>query len=129
MRIRIAAASALAVVALTAGCGPSADERSTSTPPTQSQAATPTGAPVGSATLEVQGSGTATIRYRINGADEVVEENAALPWTKTYDVFPEISTSVKAEGPGASGCTITMAGSLVSFVTDPNPECSYAHYG
>ncbi|WP_168700788.1 hypothetical protein [Gordonia paraffinivorans] len=96
--------------------------------PTTEADATPAGTPVGTATMEVQGSGTAVIRYRINGGPEEVESNAALPWKKEYPVYPKIESTVSAEGPGADGCTITLSGLMVSFKAEANPTCGYSHY-
>lgn len=104
----------------------------TSTPadtaePTTS-AAPPSGAQVGTATMEIQGSGTATIRYRINGGAEQTENGATLPWSKQYPVYPELNSSVSAQGSGATGCTIMMADKIASFKMEPNPTCEFAYY-
>lgn len=140
MRIRTAGAvvGAALLAAGLAGCGsepaptssdiPTRTQSSSETPaePTPSSSPAPTGLPIGTATMEVQGSGTATIRYRINGGAEQTETDATLPWSKDFPVYPEIESSVTAEG--GTGCTITMQGMLVTFVPDPNPTCTFAYY-
>lgn len=133
-RLRFLAVVPLAAALLAAGCStadsgaPASPTSSAASAAVSEPAAGPTGAPIGTATIEVQGSGTATIRYSINGAAEQVAENVALPWTTEYEVYPKISTKARAEGTGAAGCTIMMDGKLVSFVTGPNPECTFAYY-
>lgn len=125
MKTRLAAVSAaIALTGVIAGCG-----SSTSSAPAASGATdAATIAPIGTATMEVQGTGTATVKYKINGDDEVVEQNVPLPWSKVYDVVPKLSTSVTADGAGASGCTIMMDGKLAAYVTQPNPTCTFAYY-
>lgn len=133
-RIPVLFAASAAVALLLTGCGSTdsdtgGTEAASSVPGAASEpAATPTGAPIGTATIEIQGSGTATVRYSINGGAEQVEENAALPWSKEYEVYPKINTTARAEGAGTTGCTIIMDGNLVSYVSEPNPECSFAYY-
>jgi hypothetical protein len=89
------------------------------------------GNPIGTATMRVIGdAGPVTLRYQINGGPEQTETDVTLPWEKQYPVYDEVSTSVSADGGDtAITCTITMAGNLVSFTTEPRPTCSFAYYG
>jgi hypothetical protein len=98
---------------------------------TTSAAPTPTGPPIGQATMKVLvGEATVTIRYRINGGAEQTETNVTLPWEKEYPVYDKIGSSVTAEGGDEKLiCTIIMDGLLVAFVTEPNPTCSFAYWG
>ena len=98
-----------------------------SSTPSSSAAPTPTGDPIGTATMSITGTGTATIRYRINGGPEQTESGAALPWEKDYPVYDKVETTVSAQG--GTGCTILMDGNLVSYKTDPSPTCSFAYWG
>lgn len=134
---------ALAVVTVTAtGCAGNAanndnpataastTSRSAVATTTSEAPATPTGQPIGNATMTVRGPGPATIRYTINGGAEQTETNVALPWEKQYPVYDKIQTSVSAEaGDSELICTIIMDGNLVSSVTEPRPTCSFAYYG
>ncbi|MBU8807524.1 hypothetical protein KL953_01290 [Mycolicibacterium goodii] len=89
-------------------------------------------APVGSAVMSVTGgSGTVTIRYRINGGPEQTETNVTLPWEKQYSVYDELESEVTADGGDASLiCSITMDGDkLVSFKSEPRPTCNFAYWG
>jgi hypothetical protein len=107
--------------------------------PAQSPAATttsaaaspsPTGQPVGTATMRVSGPGQATISYQINGGAEQVEPDVALPWEMQYPVYDEIVSSVTADGGDAElTCSIIMDGMLAAFKTEPRPTCSFAYYG
>ena len=93
-------------------------------------AATPTGAPVGTAVMKVDGGGTVTLRYTINGGPEQTEINVTLPWEKTYDAHNQISSSVSVDSGGREVmCTITFnRNMLVSHVTKPDPTCTFAYY-
>lgn len=128
------------IAPLMIGCGNTGGPASTSetgTPaaaPTSSTmttaAPTPTGPPVGTATMKViGGSAPVTIRYQINGGAEQVEPGVVLPWEKQYDVYDKVSSSVTAEG-GAEvlACTIMMNDLLVAFVNERNPTCTFAYY-
>lgn len=102
-------------------------ERTTTT--TTSEAPTPTGTPIGTATIKVSGTGQATISYQINGAAEEVERDVALPWELEYPVYDKVQSSVTADaGDAELTCSIIMDGNLVSFKTEPNPTCSFAYY-
>lgn len=91
--------------------------------------ATPTGQPIGTATMRVSGAEQATIRFQINGGAEQIEPNAALPWEMQYPVYNEIQTSVTADaGDVALTCSIIMDGQLAAFKTEPRPTCSFAYY-
>ncbi|GAC47754.1 hypothetical protein GOACH_04_01500 [Gordonia aichiensis NBRC 108223] len=95
-----------------------------------SAAAQPTGASVGTATMEVTGgSAPVTIRYRINGGPETTETSVTLPWSKDYTVYNEVPSSVSVTGGGEVTCTIMMGRSLVSYKTETNPTCEFAYYG
>jgi len=132
---------ALAVIAVAAaGCAGKDDkpaptesavtpsEAATTTSETAS--ATPTGQPIGTATMKVSGSGQATIRYQINGGAEQTESNVALPWEKQYAVYDEIQSSVTADaGDAELICSIIMDGNLAAFESQPRPPCSFAYYG
>jgi hypothetical protein len=99
---------------------------------TTSEAASPspTGQPVGTATMKVSGVGPVTIRYQINGGAEQVESDVALPWEMQYLVYDEIVTSVTADGGDAElTCSIIMDGMLAALKTEPRPTCSFAYYG
>lgn len=102
----------------------------TATTPSEAAPSTPTGPPIGTATMKVTGPGPATIRYQINGGPQQTESNVVLPWEKQYPVYKEIQTSVSADaGDAELICTIIMNGNLlVSFVTQPRPTCSFADY-
>ncbi|MEX3757785.1 hypothetical protein ABFW00_18395, partial [Mycobacteroides abscessus] len=52
-----------------------------------------------------------------------------LPWEHSIDVVEEAPSEVRADGAGASGCTITMGDMLVSFKNEPNPVCEFAYWG
>ena len=77
------------------------------------------------------GAGPVTIRYQINNGPEQVETNVTLPWSIDYQVYEEIPSSVTADGgPYGLTCTIIFDGDkLVSFVSEPNPTCSFAYWG
>jgi hypothetical protein len=108
----------------------SSSSSETATTRSQTAPATPTGQPIGTATMTVRGPGPATIRYQINGGAEQTESNVSLPWEKQYPVYNEIQSSVSADaGDAELICTIIMDGNLVSFVTEPRPKCSFAYYG
>jgi hypothetical protein len=99
-----------------------------STPATA--AASPDGQPVGTATMQVTGSGQATVRYQINGGAEQTQSNVTLPWSMQYPVYDEIASTVTADGGDQSlVCTITMDGNLLAFKSEPRPTCSFAYYG
>ncbi len=107
---------------------PTTASEATSAPPTSESApAEPTGQPIGTATMKVSGSGPATVRYRINGGYEQTEANVPLPWEKEYLVYPELDTSVSADG--GDMCTIIMDGNLVAFKTEQSPTCTFAYWG
>lgn len=96
------------------------------------KAAEPTGAPVGTAVMEVRGgSAPVTIRYRINGGAEQTETGVTLPWTKQYSVYPELESEVAADGGNTELiCTIIMDGDkLVSFKTEVKPVCNFSYWG
>jgi hypothetical protein len=100
-------------------------------PTTTSDAAptTPTGPPIGTATMKVSGAGQATIRYQINGGAEQTEPDVALPWEKEYPVYDEVQSSVTADGGDAELiCSIIMDGMLAAFKSEPRPTCSFAYY-
>jgi hypothetical protein len=134
--------SALAVIAVAGtGCAGRADKpASTESAVTRSEvattttsetaSATPTGQPIGTATMMVSGAGQATIRYQINGGAEQTESNVALPWEKQYPVYNEIQSSVTADaGDAELLCSIIMDGKLAAFESQPRPTCSFAYYG
>ncbi|AMT73373.1 hypothetical protein [Mycobacteroides immunogenum] len=142
----LAGFAVLAVAA--AGCGKSADSPSTTAPtststssarpvPSAGPAATAsapagvrgTGKVVGSAVLKVLGSGTATVTWKANGGATHTEDNVSLPWEHTIDVIEEAPSEVRADGAGASGCTIMMGSMLVSFKNEPNPVCEFSYWG
>jgi hypothetical protein len=96
----------------------------------ETASATPTGQPIGTATMKVSGAGQATIRYQINGGAEQTESNVALPWEKQYPVYNEIQSSVTADaGDAELLCSIIMDGKLAAFESQPRPTCSFAYYG
>ncbi|MBS9535495.1 hypothetical protein KIH27_18070 [Mycobacterium sp. M1] len=76
--------------------------------------------------MKVLGSGKATVHYRINGGAEQTEV-VTLPWSKQYQVYDEVETSVTADG--ATGCSIIMGEMLAAYQDEPNPTCSFAYYG
>lgn len=143
------ALAGFAIIAVAAaGCGKSADtpatDTSTSTTtssartvPSAAPAVTPsapvgvtgTGKVVGNAVLKVLGNGTATVTWKENGGPAHVEKNVSLPWEHTIDVVEEANSEVRADGSGASGCTIMMGDMLVSFKNEPNPVCEFAYWG
>ncbi|MUM17057.1 hypothetical protein FZI91_16525 [Mycobacterium sp. CBMA271] len=88
-----------------------------------------TGKVVGTAVLKVLGTGTATVTWKENGGPAQVEQNVALPWERTIDVIEQANSEVKANGSGASGCTITMDAMLVSYKNEPNPICEFSYWG
>lgn len=88
-----------------------------------------TGKVVGTAVLKVIGGGTATVTWKENGGAAHVEKDVALPWEHTIDVVEEANSEVRANGAGATGCTITMGDMLVSFKSEPNPVCEFAYWG
>lgn len=98
---------------------------------TTTAAPTPTGQPVGTATLNVTGGSTpVTVTYSINGGPEQTERNVDLPWEKQYPVYDKVETSVTADGGNEElTCTITMDGKLASFKAEARPTCSFAYYG
>lgn len=102
-----------------------------SSPPSTSAA--PSGPPVGTATMQMLGTGVGpvTIRYQISGGPEQVEHNVTLPWSKDYPVYNELSSSVTAEGAGQNvlTCSIIMDGKLLAFKSEPNASCSFAYWG
>lgn len=122
--------ASVAAAAVLTGCSDS-DTTGMATPATSTksvEAAKPTGTPVGTATMQVTGgAGPVTIRYSINGAAEQTETNVALPWAKDYPVYDQVQSTVSAQG--ASGCTITMKGMLVSMKSEVDPTCTFAYYG
>jgi hypothetical protein len=92
--------------------------------------ASPEGQPIGMATMQVVGSGPATVRYQINGGPEQTEVNVTLPWQKQYPVYDEVQSTFTADGGDQSlVCTITMDGNLVALKSEPRPTCSFAYYG
>jgi hypothetical protein len=115
-------------VARTASAAPSSQAPAEST----AKAAEPTGAPVGTAVMQViGGSAPVTIRYRINGGAPQTESNVTLPWEKQYSVYERLESEVAADG-GSAGltCTIMMDGDkLVSFNSDVKPVCNFAYWG
>lgn len=56
-------------------------------------------------------------------------QDVPLPWEHSIDVVEEAPSEVRADGAGASGCTITMGDMLVSFKNEPNPVCEFAYWG
>jgi hypothetical protein len=113
----------------TGGVGSS--QISASAPPSATSV-TPTGQPVGTATMKVSGgSAPVTIRYRINGGLEQTETNVSLPWEKQYSVYNELESQVTADGGDvALTCTIIMGGDkLVSLKSEPRPVCNFAYWG
>jgi hypothetical protein len=98
--------------------------------PSETAAPTPTGQPIGTATMQVTGgSGPVTIRYQINGGAEQTEENARLPWQKQYPVYNEISSSLTADGGDTELiCSIIMDGKLAAYHSQQRPTCSFAYY-
>ncbi|ALR13712.1 hypothetical protein MYCSP_22415 [Mycobacteroides saopaulense] len=133
---------------IASGCGKSADApapqtaaasttSATRSVPVASPAATAsapagvkgTGKVVGTAILKVLGSGSATVTWKENGGPAHVERDVSLPWEHTIDVVEEANSEVKANGAGATGCTITMGDMLVSFKNEPNPACEFAYWG
>lgn len=141
------ATTAAVLVGVTVGCGPtdrggaasSSESTTTSTSMTTSTrttaatsvAPTPTGEPIGTATMSMSGATRpVTITYSINGGPEQTEADVVLPWSKDYPVYPELDTWVKAaDGDAEMTCTITMDGKLASFKTEPRPTCSFAYWG
>ena len=104
-------------------------------PPSSAAAASPTQATpaakrVGDAVMRVVGDGRATIRWRINGGDEQVETNVALPWEKQYPVYERVSSEVTADaGDTVLGCFIIFRGDmLVAYRNDPQPRCEFAYW-
>jgi len=99
------------------------------TPPPTTTA--PHGPPVGQAVMKVVGSGTATIRYQINGGPQQIETGVVLPWDKSYPVFDKVDSKVSADAGDVSLiCTIIFNGDkLVSFVSQPRPVCNFAYWG
>lgn len=100
--------------------------------PAESESPEPTGAPIGTAVMEVRGgSAPVTIRYRINGGAEQTETGVTLPWTKQYSVYPELESEVAADGGNTELiCTIIMDGDkLVSFKTEVKPVCNFSYWG
>ncbi|MFD3591098.1 hypothetical protein ACFWU5_00080 [Nocardia sp. NPDC058640] len=123
-------ASVAVAAAVVTGCSTSgtAVPAPASTTGKAAEAAKPTGPQVGTATVTVTGgTGPVTIRYSINGAAEQTATDVTLPWTKDYPVYDKVPTTVTAQG--ASGCTITMNGMLLSVKNEPNPTCNFAYYG
>ena len=130
---------ATAVVLAASGCSSSdtdstSDGAAASTPAAASstpQTSTPSGPPVGTATMQVTGgSGSVTIRYTINGGPEETETGVTLPWQKDYPVYDKLQTSVSADaGDAALLCTITMDGKLLSVINEPRPTCNFAYWG
>lgn len=115
--------------ATTSGLATSQTTTSSSAAPTS---AAPTGEPVGTAVMKVDGgSGPVTIRYRINGGPEQTETNVSLPWEKEYSVYNEVESQVSADGGDtALTCTIIMNGDkLASFKNEPRPTCNFAYWG
>ncbi|BAY00278.1 hypothetical protein MSTE_04986 [Mycobacteroides stephanolepidis] len=88
-----------------------------------------TGKVVGTAVLKVIGGGTATVTWKENDGTAHIEKDVALPWEHTIDVVEEANSEVRANGTGATGCTITMGDMLVSFKSEPNPVCEFAYWG
>lgn len=117
-----ASSTAAALSATTTTPAPST---SSSTP-----AATPTGPPVGTATMQVNGAaGPVTITYQINGGPEQTETDVTLPWEKQYPVYNEIESSVTADaGDTELSCNIIMDGKLVALKSEPRPTCSFAYF-
>lgn len=139
------ATTAAVLVGVTVGCGPTdrggaatsrESAKTSATTATRTAAPppvapTPTGEPIGTATMSMSG-GTrpVTITYSINGGPEQTEADVLLPWSKDYPVYPELDTWVKAaDGDAELMCTITMDGKLASFKTEPRPTCSFAYWG
>ncbi|WP_431236055.1 hypothetical protein ACQ856_30210 (plasmid) [Mycolicibacterium psychrotolerans] len=98
-----------------------------------STAAAPSGPPVGTATMQILGTGAGpvTIRYQINDGPEQVEPNVTLPWSKDYPVYDKLTSSITAEGAGDSvlTCSIIMDGKLLAFRSEPNAKCTFAYWG
>lgn len=145
-RLAIGALLSIAVVvASTTGCTttegtPTAAEPPATTRPgttssatttSEAPAATPTGPPIGTATLQVSGgTGPVTIRYQINGGPEQSETGVTLPWEKQYPVFDQVQSSVTADvGDAELICSIVMDGKLLAFKSEPRPTCSFAYFG
>lgn len=147
-RLSTALAGFAIITGAAAGCGTTADtpaiDSATSTTtsttrsgPTDGPAITASapagvrgnGKVVGSAVLKVLGSGTATVTWKANGGPARVERDVPLPWEHSIDVVEEAPSEVRADGAGASGCTITMGDLLVSLKNEPNPVCEFAYWG
>ncbi|MFD6199231.1 hypothetical protein ACFWE3_21265 [Mycobacteriaceae bacterium NPDC060252] len=147
-RLRPVLAGFAVIAVITSGCGKSADTSSTQSAtstatsttrpaPVDGPAVTAsapvgvkgTGKVVGSAVLKVIGAGTATITWKENGGAAHIEKDVPLPWEHTIDVVEEANSEVRANGAGATGCTITMGDMLVSFKSEPNPVCEFAYWG
>ena len=109
----------------------SSETPSVTTATSETLAPTPTGQPVGTATMQVVGGvGVATIRYQINGGPEQTETNVTLPWEKQYPVYNEVQSSVTADaGDAELTCSITMDGKLLAFKSQSRPTCSFAYWG
>jgi hypothetical protein len=128
-----------AVLSMAAATGCAGIEGKPTMAPSQSQGATttsepsassPTGQPIGTATMKVSGPSQATIRYQINGGAEQVESDVTLPWEMEYPVYNEVTSSVTADGGDAElTCSIIMDDMLAAFKTEPRPTCSFAYYG
>lgn len=132
--------SVISVVVAATGCTTTAgtpvadtNSRPEPSPATTSAEAPPSGEAIGTAVMNVRGSGAdpVTIRYRINGGPEQVETDVALPWEKRYPVYDKLESEVTADaGDTVLTCTIIMDGDmLVSFKTEPRPVCNFAYWG
>ncbi|MFT3714469.1 MAG: hypothetical protein QM774_00580 [Gordonia sp. (in: high G+C Gram-positive bacteria)] len=127
MRTAIATTlTAAALIATLTGCSTGDDATPSVAPPSSIE----TPAVAGAAKLQVQGTGTATIHYTVNGGDEQTEENVTLPWEKEYGAVDELTSTVKGDGAGVTGCSITFGGDkLVAMENDPAKECTFAYFG
>ena len=104
------------------------------TPWTAHQAAdaVPAGAgePVGTARLDLRGTGKAVLTLSINvGAAQTSEID--LPWMIDYPLYPgrETRATVDSAGRAITG-SVTMNGMILAVVEDqPDPVLSYTHRG
>ncbi|MBA0046723.1 hypothetical protein [Mycobacterium sp. NPDC050853] len=102
-----------------------------STSPSASAAATGPGKVVGSAVMEVSGTGRATITWRENDGPEHVERDVVLPWNRRIQVIEHAVSGVKAQGGDMCVIKVTAGGltnGIGSFDNKANPVCSFSYY-
>ena len=136
--------AALAALAVLSACGKTGDDtpaaesgtstraaQTSQTTQTTTRPAEPSGEPVGTAVMRVEGSGTADIRYRINSGPEQTDNDVTLPWEKQFPVYEELENEVIADaGETILTCTIIMDGELLlAFKTEPRPNCDFMYFG